>query len=148
MYAFHADRSDTLYTDYVIYSPDVPVFRGEDGALLERSWSCSFLTSPAPFAPGYLAAHPEGHRDLEAAFTSRIAKVLTVAAHHGHEALVLGAWGCGAFGNDSHMVAREFRDALAGPFRGVFTHVSFAITDSTSTRRHIGPFEAALSDLS
>ena len=34
MYAFHQEHDDGLYTDYVIYSPDVPVFRSDVGALL------------------------------------------------------------------------------------------------------------------
>jgi len=34
MYAFHRARHDPLYTNYVIYSPHVPVFRGDDGVLL------------------------------------------------------------------------------------------------------------------
>ena len=34
MYAFHRARQDAMYTDWVIYSPDVPVFRTDEGALL------------------------------------------------------------------------------------------------------------------
>src|SRR5262249_27410401 len=35
MYPFHRRHGDTLYTDYVIYSPSVVVFRDDDGKLLE-----------------------------------------------------------------------------------------------------------------
>lgn len=80
------------------------------------------------------------------AFESRIAKVLRVAAFHGHEALVLGAWGCGAFGNDPALVAHRFREALTGPFAGVFSDVVFAITDAKRDRHCLGPFEAAFAD--
>src|SRR5207253_843688 len=43
MYTFHQAQSDALYTDYAIYSPDVPVFRGDDGALLPEPYLCSFI---------------------------------------------------------------------------------------------------------
>jgi len=142
MYAFHRNRDDWLYTDYVIYSPDVPVFRASNGVLLEQPWPCSFLTSPAPFALNFIAEHPEDKPTLAAAFRSRIAKVLSVATYHGHEELVLGAWGCGAFGNDAEMVAPLFREALEGPFCGVFSKVVFAILDPSPRRWILGPFAA------
>lgn len=143
MYAYHLQRDDPIYSDYVLYSPDVPVFRGSDGALLEEPWACSFLTSPAPIATLDLTQRSDGAARLEQAFASRIAKVLAVAARHGHETLVLGAWGCGAFGNDPVMVARRFREALRGPFAGVFSEVVFAIHDASGSRARLAPFEDA-----
>jgi len=38
---------DPMYTTWVIYSPDVPVFRLDEGRLLDEPYFCSFLTSPA-----------------------------------------------------------------------------------------------------
>jgi len=54
--------------------------------------------------------------------------------------LVLGAWGCGAFGNDPLTTARSFRAALEGPFRNAFRHIFFAIADWSPERRFLGPF--------
>jgi uncharacterized protein (TIGR02452 family) len=73
----------------------------------------------------------------------RIDRVLRIAAAHGHDAVVLGAWGCGVFGNDPRDVAGLFRQALDGPFAGVFARVVFAVTDWSPERRFIGPFERA-----
>jgi uncharacterized protein (TIGR02452 family) len=36
-----------MYTDYAIYSPDVPVIRADDGTLLAEPYLCSFITCPA-----------------------------------------------------------------------------------------------------
>ena len=36
MYAHHRDRRDPFYSHFVIYSPDVPVFRTDAGDLLEH----------------------------------------------------------------------------------------------------------------
>ncbi|MCZ7684092.1 MAG: TIGR02452 family protein [Sandaracinaceae bacterium] len=67
--------------------------------------------------------------------------MLAVAAHHGHDALVLGAWGCGVFRNDPTEVAGLFGEALEGRFAGAFARVVFAVLDSSEERRFIGPFE-------
>ena len=61
----------------------------------------------------------------------RIAKVLAVMAGHGHDAAVLGAWGCGVFGNDPEVIAGLFAGALRTRFAGVFAKVVFAVLDTT-----------------
>jgi uncharacterized protein (TIGR02452 family) len=65
---------------------------------------------------------------------------LGIAAGHGHESVILGAWGCGAFGNDSREIAELFAAALSGPFQGVSSRVVFAILDWCEDKRFIGPF--------
>ncbi len=141
MYDYHRARGDNLYADWVIYSPDVPVFRDGDDELIEEPWPCSILTSPAPYAEALRRWQPELLPQVEPALRARIAKVLAVGILHGHEAIVLGAWGCGAFGNEPSLVASLFDEALAGPFAGVFREVVFAIIDNRPERRIIGPFE-------
>jgi len=66
--------------------------------------------------------------------------VLAVAAAHRHRRLVLGAWGCGVFGNDPAAVADAFAQWLASPlFAGAFDQVVFAILDK-SLELTRGPF--------
>jgi uncharacterized protein (TIGR02452 family) len=86
------------------------------------------------------------HRDrrgdeIRQVMQERVERVLAVAALHGHEALVLGAWGCGVFRNDPEQIAELFQSALAGRFRGAFTQVVFAVLDSSDDERSLGPFE-------
>ena len=51
MYAFHAARHDPFYTDWMIWSPKVPVFRDDvAGHLLEEPYAATFLTAAAPMA--------------------------------------------------------------------------------------------------
>jgi uncharacterized protein (TIGR02452 family) len=66
--------------------------------------------------------------------------VLAIAQAFGYQALVLGAWGCGAFRNDPRRTARDFRSALENDFRGAFSDVVFAITDWSPERRFLAPF--------
>ena len=140
MYDLHEARRDAMYTDYVIYSPDVPVFRDDNGTLLAEPYLCSFITSPAVNAKVVLEREPSRRAEIPKVMWRRILKVLAVAAIHGHQALVLGAWGCGAFGNDSREIAGLFQRALAEDFRDVFAQVVFAVTDWSKERRFIGPF--------
>ncbi|ONH35085.1 MULTISPECIES: TIGR02452 family protein [Protofrankia] len=57
----------------------------------------------------------------------RAGRVLTVAAHHGYRRLILGAWGCGVFGNNPATVATAFATHLHhNPW---FDHVVFAVLD-------------------
>jgi uncharacterized protein (TIGR02452 family) len=134
MYAEHRRRSRPDSTDWAIYSPDVPVFRTDDGAELEHPWLLSFITCAAPYAPAI--GQPEAGDLLR----QRIHRVLAIAQAYGHQALVLGAWGCGAFGNDARRTAIDFRQALENDFNGAFADVVFAITDWSPERRFLGPF--------
>ena len=69
-----------------------------------------------------------------------IRRILSIAKAFGYSTLVLGAWGCGAFGNDPCRTALDFRKALENEFRGAFSDVVFAITDWSPERRFLGPF--------
>ncbi len=91
MYEAHRNRCRPDSTDWAIYSPNVPIFRGDDGANLARPWGLSFLTCAAPVASKI--GQPESGDLLE----KRILRVLGIARAYGHAVLVLGAWGCGAF---------------------------------------------------
>jgi uncharacterized protein (TIGR02452 family) len=93
MYPFHRQHGDSLYTDYVIYSPSVVVFRDDDGMLLETPYACSFLTAPAPNAGAALQHDPGCGNELRRTLKSRIDKVLSVAAAKGYDAIILGALG-------------------------------------------------------
>ena len=134
MYEEHRKRRFPDSTEWAIYSPDVPVFRADDGTELQRPWPLSFITSAAPCAP--VVGQPHSGDLLQ----RRIGRVLAIALAYGHSALVLGAWGCGAFGNDPHRTAMDFRLALENNFNGAFSEIVFAVTDWSPERRFLGPF--------
>jgi len=134
MYEAHRKRPEPDSTDWAIYSPDVPVFRTDNGTALEEPWLLSFITCAAPYAPA--VGQPRSGDLLQ----RRIHRVLAIARAYGYAALVLGAWGSGAFGNDPHRTARDFRQALETEFDGAFSDVVFAVTDWSPERRFLGPF--------
>ncbi|MBI4815698.1 MAG: TIGR02452 family protein [Deltaproteobacteria bacterium] len=143
MYSFHRRNRDAAYTSWMIYSPGVPVFRSDrSGALLEEPYACAFLTAPAPNAKVVLEREPGRRAEVERAMSERITRALRICVKHGHRHLVLGAWGCGVFGNDPSYVAAEFRRVSSDEFRDAFDEVVFAVLDTSRERRFIGPFEA------
>jgi uncharacterized protein (TIGR02452 family) len=51
LYEEHRTRQLPDSTDWAIYSPDVPVFRMDDGAELQHPWLLSFITCAPPMRP-------------------------------------------------------------------------------------------------
>lgn len=133
--------SSFLYTDHIIYSPDVPFFRDEGLALLEQPFVLSIITAPAPNAGEELARRGSARPRIREALERRAAMVLAAAGAHGHRCLLLGAWGCGVFRNDPAEVADVFARCLELPrFRGAFARVVFAVYDRGKERPNYRAF--------
>ncbi|MEX0172916.1 TIGR02452 family protein [Streptomyces sp. LMG1-1-1.1] len=145
-YAHHRAERDAFYSDRVIHSPRVPVFRDDRGALLAEPFTVGFLTSPAPNAGVVRRTTPDRAHELPAALASRAERVLETAAAAGYRRLVLGAWGCGVFMNDPEMVAGTFKALLTdgGRFAGHFEEVVFAVLDRSSGTRTLAAFARVL----
>ena len=119
-----------IYRDHLIYSPQVPWFRGNDDALLDRYFSASIITAPAPNAGEVLRRDPSAGPCVEAALHHRAGLILALARAQKHRSLLLGAWGCGVFKNDPTRVAESFKIWLtSNTFAGDFDRVCFAIFD-------------------
>ncbi|MER7164048.1 TIGR02452 family protein, partial [Streptomyces lydicus] len=143
-YAAHRADPSPFYSDRVILSPGVPVFRDDRGELLDEPYEAGFLTAAAPNAGVIARQRPAEAGRVPAALTARAERVLEVAAASGHRQLVLGAWGCGVFRNEPAEVAGAFAAALlgAGRFAGWFDRVVFAVLD----RREPSPTRAAFDE--
>jgi uncharacterized protein (TIGR02452 family) len=121
----------------MFFSPQCPVFRSDDGVLLEQAYFVDFITAPAPNAGAVMKNQPSLVAQIEGVLKERASKLLSLAAHHGCEVLVLGAWGCGVFRNDPVMLAGVFRELLEpdGPYWGRFRKVVFAVLDTSRSQR-------------
>lgn len=117
---------DTFYTDNIIYSPKVPFFRNEYNQFLEEPYLLSIISAPAP---NLSSLRKEGLSNLLIGILrERTMKILQIAEANGHKNVILGAWGCGAFGNDPNMIATVFKDMLQKV--PAFEHVCFAVYDT------------------
>jgi len=145
-YALHRVRDSPLYSDAMIYSPRVPFFRVRSESRLDRPYEASVITAAAPNATKAQRAGAGTESELEAIFRRRTGKLLALAEARGQRTLVLGAWGCGVFGNDPAMAADSFATWLGAPrFRESFEHVVFAVFDPRPGKPSHGAFAQRLS---
>jgi uncharacterized protein (TIGR02452 family) len=140
LYAGNRALKSCVYNDDMIYSPKVPVFRDDTYALLDAPYLASIVTAPAVNRGAVARNEPDRLPHLEAIMLARIDKLLSLAVHHGHATLVLGAWGCGVFGNRPAEMAQWFAaHLLHNPrYQHAFELVSFAVFD----RKNDGSFAA------
>lgn len=131
MYDYNRRNGTALYSDWMIYSPRVPVFRNDDGSLLQTPYTATFLTSPAVNAGALRQNEPNKVHLIAPINRERARKLLWIANRENHQTLILGAWGCGVFQNDPTEIAAMFKDLLAGEFENCFRRVIMAIYDRT-----------------
>ena len=143
-----------------IYTPDVLVFRDhlpDANNLPKRDRyfvdviSSSMLRFSDAKGEGCSCgvSYCDRHRDL---VLRKMKAVLRMAQSKGVEKLILGAWGCGAYGNPIRDIAKAWRKVIAGAPRqrrpnaerweGI-NEIIFAIPDRTMLRE----FELAFSDV-
>ena len=124
-----------------IYSPDITFFRGtqEEGyALLDETFQAAVISVASL---NYNPKH--GHNTLDngnipeadkPVLKEKIRTILRIGALKGHDSLVLGALGCGAFCTPPAQMARLFHEVLdENEFQGRFSKIVFAIIDGPSS---------------
>jgi len=132
MYDENKKYDSALYLDYMIYSPEVPVFREDSGSLLDNPYKVSMITAPAVNA-GVVRSREskENENKIEKKMKYRIEKILSIALINKNRALVLGAFGCGVFRNNPEDVADYFRQFVKEDerFNSYFDKIVFAVLD-------------------
>ncbi|MCL1866907.1 MAG: TIGR02452 family protein [Oscillospiraceae bacterium] len=102
-YLYHILRFSTYYSDRIVYSKDVSFF-GERGL-----FQADVITSPAPNITFMISP---SEKKVSRVIESRVRNIFETAIDNQAESLVLGAFGCGAFGNKPEIVAEVFRKIL------------------------------------
>ncbi|MBK1894788.1 TIGR02452 family protein [Chryseobacterium paridis] len=126
-YKTHRGMKSCFYTDSMIYSPSVPVFRKDKGELLKKPVLCNFITSAAVNAGVVKRQEPERADEIIDAMDVRMDKMFALALMKRNETLILGAWGCGVFRNNPEDIAQLFRKHLEGKYKNKFKRVVFAV---------------------
>jgi uncharacterized protein (TIGR02452 family) len=101
-----------------IYTPDVLVFRSSGGELpASERWFVDVISAGMLRFPELEGGEDEAKRltrkDREAV-EGKVRAVLRIAEKKGVKNLVLGAWGCGAYGNPVIDIAQAFKRVLSG----------------------------------
>lgn len=138
-YQKNRDAHDNLHTDACIYSPGVVICKTDDTwpeRMEEKDWvTVDVISCAAPnlrkrrgnyHNPEYGSAPKISAEKLYALHKKRAEHILHIAAANHADALVLGAFGCGAFANDPYVVARAYKAAIAA-YEQYFKKIEFAV---------------------
>lgn len=116
-----------LYSNRALYSPGIVFFRNEE----EKR--CDVITCAAPNASEYLAAG--GSQKMNGnALLDRMTFILDTAVKNGVKTLILGAFGCGVFGQNPETLGALYNYLLTDKYQGVFERVVFAVIDEKTLR--------------
>ena len=133
---YHNGELDNLGNDDLIYTPGIVVIKTDESAplLLDQSerFNVDIITAAAPEVKFGI-----DNNTLYNVLASRIEKILQSAKNENVDVLILGAFGCGAFGNPPELVAKIFKEKLE---KYSFDTVEFAVycsTDSPNNNYHI-----------
>ncbi len=144
-YVYNLSLQTYLASDALIVTPEVEIIKDADGMLLEKTTVVSVMTCAAPMmTPNREGLTEEQYGEL---LYRRICTMLKCAAYLGYRVLVLGAWGCGAFGNDAKLIAALFGKAIREfDFGGVrakdiFRRIDFAVLDRTREQYNFRSFQ-------
>ncbi|MGV3612263.1 MAG: TIGR02452 family protein [Fluviicola sp.] len=144
MYTFNRGRSTYLYSDYMIYSPEVVFWMDDSGKALRTPILADVITTPAPNKGAMIQnRRPEQIEELEKVFKIRMDKMLRLAASRKVECLILGAWGCGVFQNDPVEVASYFQELITAKYENRFQKIVFAVRDSSKNQAVYNAFSQA-----
>lgn len=142
-YAYHYHNCDYFFSDRLIYSPDVTVFKSDDRIpqVLEEPFFVDVITCAAPYLDGHIV---KTDKELLSMYKSRIKNILEVAMSQEVDCLILGAFGCGAFHNDPKLMAKAFSDLLIHEqYAKYFENVIFAIKRTGRFCQNLCSFEEA-----
>ena len=131
-----------------IYSPAVTVFKeGLECTLMENPYQVAVITCAALNLNGRydLKLTPDGHLPQRAKeiTANKVRTIFRIALMHGHDSLVLGAFGCGAFKNPPAEIAKLFHEVMEEPeFKNKYRLITFSIIDDhNSNNRNLRAFE-------
>lgn len=128
-YEYHRNLKNTFYSDRLIYTKDITVFKDDNDIpqiLPERMWfTVDVITCAAP----YIAKRKYTNSTaLLLLFKSRIRNIFEAARDNKADVIILGAFGCGAFKNPPLIVAEAFRQVICEQdYFKCFRKIVFAI---------------------
>lgn len=138
-----------IYNDDCIYTPNVMVFRRDntyyDILPREQWYKCSVISCAAPnlrkvpsnrhnYGGNESRAYIDNKRLYEIQY-KRLCRILEIAIINRTEALVLGAFGCGAFKNPAWVVADAMVDSIER-YKNYFKVIEIAIPDTKYSKEN------------
>ena len=116
------------YTNALIYSPDVLIFKDDMDYHEISPVTADVITCPAP-AGG-------DSKQMAGLLKERIRGIIKAATLREVDVLILGAWGCGAFGQDPAVIGKLFGEVLKN-YNGYFRIIDFAIRNNDGSKSRL-----------
>lgn len=152
-YEYHQRNRNNIFSDKIIYCPNVQFFKKdvlknkytfEEYPDFIQQYTDDFITADV-----ITCAAPYWHNEIDISenelleiMKKRVTNIFEAAIENKIEALILGAFGCGAFRNPPHIVAESFRQVLLSErYINSFKEVVFAIKRTGSFCPNIEAFE-------
>lgn len=125
-----------------VYTPEAIYFRESEQkgyALLDNPVSLSFITVAGMNRPDLTAEGMIADYYVEP-IKNKIRTIFRIGLAHGHDSLVLGALGCGAFRNPPRHVARLFHEVMDElEFKNKYRRIVFAILNDHNAHQSHNP---------
>lgn len=125
-----------------VYTPNAIYFRENEQkgyALLEKPVCLSFITVAGMNRPDLTTGGMIANHHVEP-IKKKIRTIFRIGLLHGHDSLVLGALGCGAFRNPPRHIARLFHEVMDEPeFKNIYRKIVFAILDDHNANHKHNP---------
>ena len=125
-----------------IYTPDALLFRKDEHhgyKLMDSPQRLSFISVAGINRPDLKDATHLADSMIEGT-KNKMRTILRIGLRHGHDSLVLGALGCGAFCNPPSHIAQLFHEVFEEPeFKNKYRLISFAILDDHNAHRAHNP---------
>ena len=141
-------QMDFTYNDDLIYTPDVVIFKSDTAfptTLPEHHWQKVDVITCAALNLNY-GRQMISPDELAQIHENRCRKILAVAQEQNVEVVILGAFGCGAFGNPPEIVAKGMIRAIQD-FSKAFQTIEFAIYCPPYDQRNQIAFQKVLSQM-
>lgn len=154
-YAYHRNSNNHFYSDRLIYTKGVTVFKDDREVPqlmpVDEWFDVDVITCAAPYIAKRKYTNQTALKEL---FKSRIRNIFEAALDNDVEVLVLGAFGCGAFKNPPEVVAKSFHEVIdENNYVNYFKKIVFAIKSTVNNDRfsvcpNISAFEVEFNGLS
>ncbi len=131
-YGYHKTLGN-IYSDRIIYSPNILVFKdsNKENTLLDKNdwYKINVISSSAPNLKDKKILDSELYNII----ITRIKNIFEVAIENEIEVLILGAFGCGSFNNNSLVNAKAFKE-ICDSYKGLIKTIVFAIPDESDEK--------------
>lgn len=139
-YMPHRQAHNPIHNDDIIFTPGIKVFKTDTSMpekMQEKDWyDVDVITCAAPNlreepSNGYNSGDGDkkamiSGQELRKLHEKRLERILDVAVMNGEEAVILGAFGCGAFRNQPEIVAEAAANVIQN-YRKAFRVIEFAV---------------------